>query len=231
MQAGTKGRTSSGAASDHGQGRRERRGSATRITVSVFGVLAALAGVEHGVGEILQEAGRPAGLVIESWPDAEAFESLNGEPAMTVVPDLLLTGVLAVIVSVALGVWSVVFAGRRRWGPGLVLLSVLLLLVGGGFGPPLIGVIAGLAASTMGGAGDPRPPGSTSRALGRAWPVILGAAVLGYLALVPGVPLLAIVGDVESAALVAALGLASFAGLFLALVAARQHDRAELSVR
>jgi len=179
-----------GAASEHTEIRLERRRSATSITVSVFGILAALAAVEHGVGEILQGSVRPDGLVIRSWPDSKAFESLDGEPAMTVVPDLLVTGVLAVIAAAALGVWAVAFVQRRHAGLGLVLLSVLPLLVGGGFGPPLIGVIVGVAAVRI-AAVTRHPPGRIARALGKAWPAILSAAVLSYLGLVPGVPLLA----------------------------------------
>ena len=46
---------------------------------------AALAAVEHGVGEILQGFGPPDAVVIQSGPDSPAFASLSGEPAMTVV--------------------------------------------------------------------------------------------------------------------------------------------------
>ncbi|HEX6208422.1 MAG TPA: hypothetical protein VF058_08715 [Actinomycetota bacterium] len=197
---------------------------ATRIFASVVGTLAALAGIEHGVGEILQGSVPPESIVIESWPASEAFEILGGEPAMTVVPNLVATGILAIAVSVILGVWAVGFADRRRGGLVLILLSLLLFLVGGGFGPPLIGVIAGIAATGI-GAVPRRRPGTLGRALGTAWAWILGAAVLGYLGLVPGIPLLATFGGVESAALVAALGLFAFAALFLALAAARARDR------
>jgi hypothetical protein len=77
--------------------------SATRIVVSTFGALVAFAGFEHGVGEILQGPVAPAGLAIESWPNVKAFEILGGEPAMTVIPNLLVTGVLAVIVALTVG--------------------------------------------------------------------------------------------------------------------------------
>lgn len=166
-----------------------RATSATRILVATFGVLVGLAGIEHGVGEILQGWIRPQGLVIQSWAHWEAFQLLNGEPAMTVIPNLLVTGVLAVIVALAVGAWSVRFAHRPRGGLGLVLLSVLLLLVGGGFGPPLIGIVIGLVATRIGVVSH-RWPGPIAAALGRAWAWVLAAAVLGYLALVPGTILL-----------------------------------------
>lgn len=74
-------------------------------------------------------------MTIESWPHSEAFDLLGGEPAMTVVPNLLVTGVFAILVSLVFIGWATVFVQRERGGPILILLSVLMLLVGGGFGP------------------------------------------------------------------------------------------------
>jgi hypothetical protein len=62
--------------------------TATRTVVSVFGVVAALAGIEHGVGALRQGAVAPSTVVIESWPDTASFEVVGGEPAMTLVPNL-----------------------------------------------------------------------------------------------------------------------------------------------
>lgn len=201
-----------------------RASRATRISVSTFGVLAALAGIEHGVGEILQGPVRPASPVIESWEGSEAFRILGGEPAMTIIPNLVATGILAIMVAIALGIWSVGFIGRRHGGLVLILLSVLLLLVGGGFGPPLVGIIIGIAATRIGVAGRRRPE-SVSRALGRAWPWLLGAGVLGYLSLVPGAIVLDWLIEADIAGLVAGLMVLSFTSLILALVAARARDR------
>lgn len=204
--------------------RQVRSAGATATVVATMGVLVGLAGIEHGVGELLQGWVPPQGVVIESWPDAAALEVVQGEPAMTLVPNLVVTGVLAVVVALALAAWSVGFAHRRHGGLVLVLLSVLLLLVGGGFGPPLIGIIIGVAATRIGAVGR-RRPGRVSRALAPAWPWLLGLTVAAYLALVPGLVLLAHPLGVDSAGLVAGLSAAAFGGLFLTLVAARAHDR------
>lgn len=201
--------------------------SATRIVVATFGALVAFAGAEHGVGEILQGSVAPAGLAIESWPDAAAFEILGGEPALTVIPNLLVTGVVAVIVALTLGIWSVMFVERRYGGLVLIALSVLLLLVGGGFGPPLMGIILGIAAMRI-GAASRRPPGSVARAVGRVWPWVLGVGVLGYLALVPGLPVLSWLFAVTDPNYVLVLSAVSFAALLLAPVAARAHDRVQV---
>lgn len=201
-----------------------RRPTATRTAVAVFGIVIGLAGMEHGLGAARQGAVRPDGMVIQSWPDAAAVEPLAGEPAMTVVPNLLVTGVLAISVGLAIIVWSIWFAGRRHGGLVLVGLSVLLLLVGGGFGPPLMGIIVGLAATRMGSAAR-RAPSRQSERLGRMWPALVAIAVVSYLALMPGTVLLYALFDVESPALVSAVMAMAFATFALALIAARSHDR------
>lgn len=198
--------------------------SATRVVVSTFGAVVAFAGLEHGIGEILQGPVAPRGLAIESWPNARTFEILAGEPAMTLIPNLLVTGVLAVIVALAVGIWSVAFVERRHGGLVLIGLSVFLLLVGGGFAPPLIGIILGVAATRI-GVVSRRAPGRVARALAPLWPWVLGAGVVAYLGLVPGVPILSWLYGVGDSNLVLLLTVVAFGALLLAPVAARAHDR------
>ena len=197
---------------------------AMRVVISIFGILAGLAAIEHGIGEISQGSTRPAGLLIQSWPDIAAFAILAGEPALTVLPNLLLSGVLTVIIALALAVWSVAFVQRRIGGLVLILLSVVLLLVGGGLGPPALGLILGVAALGMHSV-----PRRTSRRsllpLAPAWPWILAVGVVGYLALFPGSVLLYYFAGVASETLVYALMIISFAALILSLVAARAADQ------
>jgi hypothetical protein len=197
---------------------------AMRTTVAVFGVLLGLIGVEHGLGEVLQGSARPDGLIIESWPDSTAFEMVSGEPALTVVPNLVLTGILAIVAGLAVAVWSARLAGRRHGGLVLIALSLVLLLVGGGFGPPLIGVIVGIAATRI-GAPASRPPSAAAVALARAWPWLVGAGVLGYLGLIPGTLLLSQFTAIRGDSIVLGLVVLAFGGLFGALVAGRARDR------
>jgi hypothetical protein len=204
-----------------------RGGDATRIVVATFGVITAFAGIEHGIGEMLQGPVAPTSLIIESWPDAEAFEILAGEPAMTVVPNLLVTGVLTVIVSLAVAVWAVAFADRRYGGSVLVALSLVLLLVGGGFGPPLLGIVLGIGASRI-GAASRRPPGPLGHALAKAWVLILGVGVAAYLGLFPGTVLLSVVTEV-SEGVVYGLAAVAFGGAIASLVAARAADRVAMA--
>jgi hypothetical protein len=197
---------------------------AMRVVISIFGILAGLAAIEHGIGEISQGSTRPTGLLIQSWPDIEAFAILAGEPALTVLPNLLVSGVLTVIIALALAIWSAAFVQRRAGGLVLILLSVALLLVGGGLGPPLLGLILGVAA--LGMHSVPRHPHRNSLLpLAQAWPWILAVGVVGYLALFPGAVLLYYFAGVANKALVYALMIISLTALILSLIAARAADQ------
>jgi hypothetical protein len=208
--------------------------SATRVVTASMGALAGLVGVEHGIGAAMQGNAAPQGVVFLSWPDSAAFDILAGEPAMTLVPNLLISGVLAITLSLAYLVWAVWFAGRRfrdanvLHGGGLVLigLAVAMLLVGGGFGPPLLGIIVGAAATRINAplAWWRRSPG-VRRALGALWPWALGACLAAWLLLLPGTVLIDMAVGVERPeALVPPVGFASFGLLFVAILTAQAHD-------
>jgi len=208
-----------------GSSRQMRTGRAMRTVVGVFGLLAALAGMEHGLGEILQGPVAPDGLVFRSWPGNEAFETLGGEPAMTVIPNLLVSGILTVVVAAVFAIWAVTGIQRRHGSLGLIGLSLVLLAVGGGFGPPLLGVILGVGASgLMVRSGQ---PGRTARVLARIWPWALGIGVAGYLGLVPGTLVLQGLWGSPPETLVYGLMVAAFGGVLLALAGARSSSRLE----
>lgn len=201
--------------------------SATRVVTSAFGVLAALAGLEHGVGEVLQGNLRAAGVMIQSWPDAAFFRIEAGEPAMTLVPNLLASGVLTILVSLVFLAWAVGFAHRRHGGLVLVGLSIVLLLVGGGFGPPLLGIIVGLTAMRIGASSTwwgKRFAPAIRRALSGSWPWAFAASIGAWLMLVPGLPILSYTLGMEDPALVVWLFFIAMGLLALAIVSARAHD-------
>jgi hypothetical protein len=128
--------------------RETKRGShpsALKAVASVFGVGCGLGGIHHGIGEIVQGNVAPEGVVFFSWTQGPIATNMGGEPAMTLIPNLLATGIVCILVSLMLIGWSAGLAGRRRGGLILLLLSVLLLLSGGGFAPPVMGILAGVA--------------------------------------------------------------------------------------
>ena len=201
-----------------------RQGShgALAKTIAILAALLAAAAIEHGVGEILQGSTRPSGLIIESWPGSGAFEALSGEPAMTVIPNVLVAGVITILVAAAFAWWAI-WRVEQRHGPLVLgLLSVALLLVGGGLAPPLMGLILTFGATRI-GAPARRPTGRPRRVLAAVWPWTVAGSVLGYLTLVPGMVIFAGFALANPGFVYAVSGF-SFLALFVALAAARAKD-------
>ena len=164
---------------------------ATRWVAALFGISAGIAGVEHGYFEILQGNTRPDSIMIASiGPPCIPEEVWNAcEPAMTIIPNFLITGILAVIIGLVILIWSVAYVQRKRGGLVLILLSVALLLFGGGLFPPLIGIIAGFAATRINKPLPDKEPGNLLRFMARLWPWplvifmvwIIGQFPVGYI--------------------------------------------------
>jgi hypothetical protein len=202
---------------------RSRVVGAAHVCIGTFGVLAAVAAVEHGVGEIMQGF-HPAGSVIfQSWPDSPAFASLNGEPALTLVPNLGVSGILSILVATVLAVFAVRSADRAHAGLVLAGISAMLLLVGGGFGPPLLGILLAVTAARARAPG--RRPGRIRQRLSRSWRPLLVVTVLAYLGLFPGTVVLFWLAGINSAGLVVVLMALAFGGFALTMTAALAHDR------
>jgi hypothetical protein len=144
---------------------------ATRVVVSAFGIFAGFGGPEHGYFEILQGHVRPDTLIIAAiGPPCDPEKVWNlCEPAMTVIPSFLVTGILAIVVGLLTMIWAAAFVHRKHGGLVLILLSIALLLVGGGLFPPVIGIIAG-AIGTRINAPLTRQPGGVLRFLAKLWP-------------------------------------------------------------
>jgi len=206
----------------------------TRLVVSLLGVLAGLAGIEHGIGEVLQGGTVPPGLVFPSWPDSRLMAIFGGEPAMSVIPNFTASGIFSILLSLLLIAWSVVFIGRRHGGLTMMIISVALLLVGGGFGPPLLGIILGAAGTRIG-----KPltwwrahlPRAVRRFLSAASPVLSAACFLAWVLMMPGPMIIGRLFKAEGfdgTAVVPYFILAAFATLPLAIVAgfARDVERA-----
>jgi hypothetical protein len=111
-----------------------------RAAASIIGIFAGLTGASHGLGEMLQGNIAPSGIMIKAWPGLTA---LAGEPAMTLVPSFLVSGVLTIIFGLFVALWAAQFVQRKNGGYILILLSTIMLLVGGGLFPPMFGVAAG----------------------------------------------------------------------------------------
>ena len=145
---------------------------ATRIAATVFGVLAGIAGLGHGVTEILQGNIRPPSFMFASIGDPcipeKAWHAC--EPAMTLLPNLLLAGILAVVFGLLMIIWSAAFLQQKNGGSLLILISVILLLVGGGFFPPMIGIVGGIAGLKINKPLTNKPVGGLLRFAAKVWP-------------------------------------------------------------
>lgn len=169
--------------------------SARTTNVAVLAAIAALAGVEHGIGEMLQGSIAPASLIFQSWPNSGFFRVLAGEPAMTVIPNLVVSGILAIIVSLTFLAWATAFVHRKNAGLVLIVLSFVSLLVGGGIAPLALGIIVGAAAMKI---ESPLTwwrrhlPPRFGQSLATLWPWLIAGCLLAWLMLFPGLSLIAL---------------------------------------
>ena len=122
---------------------------ATRAVASTLGVLVGLAGVEHGFFELLQGNVTPSDVLIDAVGPAQRFWEYGVERALTVVPNFLVTGILAIVFGLLVTIWAGAFINRKYGAGVLMLLSILLWLVGGGFAPIFMAVLASAAATRI----------------------------------------------------------------------------------
>lgn len=120
--------------------------SAIRIVVTGMGIICGLIGIQHGIFEILQGSVPTDGILIDAiGPSMKLWEGAR-EPALTLIPNFLITGVCAISVSLMIIVWSIGFVHAKYGATILFLLAVTQLLVGGGITPFEISIPASLAA-------------------------------------------------------------------------------------
>jgi hypothetical protein len=199
---------------------------ATRILFLTLGTLAGIMGIEHGIGEVLVGYRPTDSLFIQSWPNSAFFEIMAGEPAMTVIPNYLVTGLLAILFSGAFLVVLLKPGLDRKAITILFALLVLMLLTGGGFGPPILGTLAVLIAlkrdsplQTWG-----TLPAKFHRFLGRLWPWSFGLCLTGWLMLFPGTALIAYFTGTDSSLLMLIPILVAFAFIPITLLLGFSRD-------
>jgi hypothetical protein len=157
---------------------------ATRTIVSTLGVILGVAGMNHGFFEALQGSSPTDGLIIQAIGPGQRMWVHGTEEAFTLVPNYLLTGVLAIVGGLAIMVWSVGFIHTRRGPTVFLLLFMLLFLVGGGIGQLLFFLPAWAASRKINSPLEwwrkillPR----WRKVLARVWPFTLVAGVVGFL--------------------------------------------------
>ena len=100
--------------------------------MATLGTIFGISGMSHGFFEILQGNAPTGGLFISAIGEAQKMWPHGNEYAFTLIPNFLMTGIAAMMVGLAILVWSLGFVHKKN-GPAIFfLLFVLLLLVGGG---------------------------------------------------------------------------------------------------
>jgi hypothetical protein len=105
---------------------------ATRVIVATLGTIFGISGMNHGFFEILQGNVPTGGLFISAIGEAQKMWPHGNELAFTLIPNFLMTGIAAMIVGLAIIIWSLGFVHKKNGPTVFFLLFVLLLLVGGG---------------------------------------------------------------------------------------------------
>ena len=160
-------------------------GNAALITTTVIGVFFGLfSGVNHGVFEILQGNKPTGGLVINAIGELQRFWPEGTEPAFTLIPNYLLTGIVSVIVGILIIIWSLKFLPGKHGSTGFLALFILSFLVGGGMGQAFFFIPAWAFSTRIG-----KPltwwrkvlPVSIRPFLSKLWPITLVLATLSML--------------------------------------------------
>jgi hypothetical protein len=201
--------------------------NATRILTAAMGTLMGLGGLEHGIGEILQGNIAPSGIMFPSWPESAFFRIVGGEPAMTIIPNLLITGILTILVSLIFIGWATLFVQKKNGGLVLILISIILLLVGGGMAPPVLGIIIGAAATRI---HAPQPVWTRHLAEGfkhflvKIWPGSFITCLIAWLMMFPGLSILSYATGMNDPAMIPALFFLALGLLLLTIFTGFAHD-------
>jgi hypothetical protein len=110
-----------------------RNPEGTRTVVAAFGLLCGLTGIIAGLFEMLQGNATTGGFVISTIGPGHAMADDFTYFAVTIIPNFLVTGMLAVLTSSMVMVWSVRYIRRPRGVVELLLLCTAQTLVGGGW--------------------------------------------------------------------------------------------------
>lgn len=119
---------------------------ATSAFARTFGIYGGFFAFEHGIGEILQGNAAITGTRIYAYGPPGLPFPFGREPAMTLIPNYLATGIFALLAGLLVVFWSAMFLRKVNGGLVLSALAVALLLGGGGYGPFPVLVMAAIAS-------------------------------------------------------------------------------------
>ena len=99
-----------------------------RIIVATLGSIFGFSGMSHGFFEILQGDVPTEGVFISAIGEAQRMWPHGNEYAVTLIPNFLISGITAMLVGLALIVWSIGFVHRKNGALILLLLFIPYIL-------------------------------------------------------------------------------------------------------
>jgi hypothetical protein len=102
-----------------------------RLVVAAFGILCGLTGIIAGIFEMLQGNTPTTGLEISTIGSTYLMVDDFTYYAITVIPNFFITGILAIIVSTLVIIWSIQFVHRKNGVAILFVLCLSQMLFGG----------------------------------------------------------------------------------------------------
>jgi hypothetical protein len=200
----------------------------TKISVATFASVLGIAGIEHGVGEILQGNAKPDNFFIQSWPNHKLYEVLAGEPAFTILIGIpvYVTGIIAILVSALIIILALFFLEKKYSiyiFPGLVF---FLFLFGGGIaGPVLMGILLSWAIYCINyDVHIFKKKSSFWKALKSMWKIFYPVSIIGWFSLWPGLVLLGAAGIIPDISTIYILSSISLITLILTFLSALAND-------
>jgi|TARA_B100000315_G_C14558281_1_gene579283 hypothetical protein len=112
------------------------------ITAMIFGIAAVLLGVFHGYFETQQGSVAPSSIFINAIGGTDCEPSCF--PAMTIIPNFLVAGIVTILVGTVMFGWVIFRLKDKKGGIGLIILSLIFLLTGGGYLAPTLSTIGGV---------------------------------------------------------------------------------------
>jgi hypothetical protein len=204
---------------------------ATRIYASALGMIIGLTGLEHGILEFLQGNVRPNGIMIDAIGPEQKLWVLATEPALTAIPSFLISGILSALIGVLITIWAYAYVESKYGAIVLLFLSIALFLVGGGFAPILLAVLAFISAAQI---TSPlrlwrsHIPAGLRNLFAKLWPWTLIFSIISVVISVQiaifGEPLSVLVGVKTAYSIQVSLGMAMLILAILALPTANAHD-------
>ena len=203
----------------------------SNLSISTFGTILGIAGIEHGIGEIFQGSTIIKGHFIESWPNSEHYKILAGEPAFSLLLNIpyWLLGFFAILISCSF-IYATVFGFKRKYGGlSLLLLNICLLMFGAGMaGPILMGLpIVVMAFLTNTRKAQQGQKSEYMKGKKVSFYIVFFLSLFGWLMMWPGFVILSYLNllPYNSEILVYSVGGVSFLGFLITMIISFLHDR------